>query len=134
MHENEEMLRSVYDAFAKRDMPMVFSRFSDDITFRVPGEGSMSGFYSGKDEVLAYFATMRNRSGGTFTIEILDVLANDRHGVVLTIERAESGGRTLENPTVHVWDLRDGMCTSFIGYDDGTWDAFWTDAEARRTA
>src|SRR5579859_3265445 len=130
MHANEEMLRNVYDAFAKRDMPMVFSRFSDDITFRVPGEGSMSGSYVGKDEVQAYFGKMRNRSGGTFTIELLDVLANDRHGVVLTIERAESGGRALENPTVHVWDLQVGICTSFIGYDDGTWDAFWRDEVA----
>ena len=62
---------------------------------------------------------------GTFTIELLDILANDRHGVALTMERARRNGRTLENRAVHVWEFADTKARRFTGYNQEVWDDFW---------
>jgi len=59
-------------------------------------------------------------------LEVLDILANHRHGVTLTIERGQRDGKTLENRAVHVWDIRDGKCAQFRGYNEEAWDEFWS--------
>ncbi|MGB9281042.1 MAG: nuclear transport factor 2 family protein [Pseudonocardiaceae bacterium] len=125
-HAYEDMLRTVYDAFAKGDVTTVMSLLTDDIEYHVSGRSPVSGTYKGKGEVLGLFGKLMELSGGTFRIEIQDVLANDKHGVTLTIERGHRAGKTLENRAVHVWDIRDGKSTRFRGYNDDTWDAFWS--------
>ena len=86
----------------------------------------MSGSYKGKDEVLGLFGKLMELSGGTFQIEVQDILANDKHGVTLTIERGQRAGKAMENRAVHVWEIRDGRCTRFRGYNEEAWDEFWS--------
>ena len=52
--------------------------------------------------------------------------ATEDRGVVLSIERGEREGRTLENHSVHVWQLHDGKGARFRGYNEETWDEFWS--------
>jgi ketosteroid isomerase-like protein len=66
-----------------------------------------------------------NLYGGTLRVEVLDVLANDEHGVVLTRERGEHGGRTAEYEGVHRWEFRDGKCARFENYYDDAYHEFW---------
>jgi ketosteroid isomerase-like protein len=123
---NEEMLRTVYDAFTKGDVATVMGLATDDITYHVSGRGRVSGDYSGKGEVLGFFGKLMELSGGTFHLEVLDILANSEHGITLTMERGQREGRTLENRAVHVWDIRDGKCARFRGYNEEGWDEFWS--------
>ena len=125
-HPHEETLRTVYDAFAKGDIETVMGLYTDDIQFHVSGRSPVSGSYSGKDEVLGLYGKMVEQSGGTFRVEALDILANDEHGVVLTMERGQRDGKTLENRAVHVWEMRDGKCAQFRGYNEEVWDEFWS--------
>lgn len=125
-HPHEETLRTVYDAFAKGDIETVMGLYTDDIQFHVSGRSPVSGSYSGKDEVLGLYGKMVELSGGTFRVEALDILANDEHGVVLTMERGQRDGKTLENRAVHVWEMRDGKCAQFRGYNEEIWDEFWS--------
>lgn len=123
---HEATLRTVYDAFAKGDIETVMGLYTDDIQFHVSGRSPVSGSYSGKDEVLGLYGKMVELSGGTFRVEALDILANDEHGVVLTMERGQRDGKTLENRAVHVWEMRDGKCAQFRGYNEEVWDEFWS--------
>jgi ketosteroid isomerase-like protein len=66
------------------------------------------------------------RSGGTFRLEVQDILANDEHGVTLTIEYGHRDGKSMENHAVHVWDFRDSKCAQFRGYNEEVWDEFWS--------
>jgi ketosteroid isomerase-like protein len=125
-HPHEHTLRTVYDAFGKGDIETVMGLYTDDIAYHVSGRSPVSGVYSGKDEVLGLFGKLMERSGGTFRVEALDILANDEHGVVLTFERGQRGGKTLENRAVHVWNFRDGKCAQFRGYNEEVWDEFWS--------
>ena len=125
-HPHEDTLRTVYDAFGKGDIETVMGLYTDDIEYHVSGRSPVSGIYSGKDEVLGLFGKLMERSGGTFRVEALDILANDEHGVVLTFERGQRGGKTLENRAVHVWNFRHGKCAQFRGYNEEVWDEFWS--------
>jgi ketosteroid isomerase-like protein len=124
-HSNEEMLRTIYDALARGDINTLMGSLTDDIKYQISGRSPVSGEYSGKDEVLGFIGKLMELSGGTFSVEVLDILANDRHGVTLTMERGQREGKSLQNRAVHVWELQDGRGTSFRGYNENAWDDFW---------
>jgi ketosteroid isomerase-like protein len=125
-HKNEETLRSLYDAFGRGDVGTVMGFWTDDIEFHISGRAPVSGEYRGKDEVLGFIGKLMELSQGTFRIEVLDILANDEHGVALTIERGQRQEKTLENRAVHVWEMRNGRYASFRGYNENVWDEFWS--------
>ena len=114
-HPHEDTLRTVYEAFDKGDIETVMGLYTGDIEYHVSGRSPVSGIYSGKDEVLGLFGKLMEWSGGTFRVEALDILANDEHGVVLTFERGQRDGKTLENRAVHVWNFRHGKCARIFG-------------------
>jgi ketosteroid isomerase-like protein len=76
------------------------------------------------DEVIGNFAKSFELTGGNFSVEIHDVLANDEHGVVLATVRAERDGKKLEDTYTHVVHFRDGkVAESWIHQ----WDQYATD-------
>jgi ketosteroid isomerase-like protein len=110
-HPNEELLRNGYDAFGKGDMETIRSLFADDIVWHSPGKSPLAGDYRGVDAVLEQFGRLFELTGGTFKIEIHDILANDTHAVVLARATAERDGKRLDDKGVNVWHLKDGKVT-----------------------
>ena len=109
MHPNEERLRRGYEAFAAGDMDAIREMFADDIVWRVSGRNPLAGEYRGQDQVFDFFAKLMQVSGGTFRVEVLDVLANDQRAVAITRTRVELAGEALENTGVGVYEIgRDG--------------------------
>lgn len=47
-------------------------------------------------------------TGGTFREEVEDVLANDRHAVVIAQHQFTRGGTAKEYRTAHVYEVQDG--------------------------
>ena len=122
---NQDLVKGIYEAFSGGDVDQVMSRLSDDIQFQVSGRGLVSGNYAGKQGVLEFIGKLMELSEGTFGLEVLDVLANEFRAVALTVETARRNGRTLLNRAVHVWEIGNGKCTSFHGYNEEAWDEFW---------
>lgn len=124
MHQNEALLRREYDAFARGDLDTLREIFADDIVYHVPGANPFSGDHRGPEAIFRLFAEDRRAS---FTSEIHDVLANDRHAVALTRVRGERDGRTLDDITVHVVHIVDGRITEawFFPGNQAASDAFW---------
>jgi uncharacterized protein len=129
VHPNEELLRKGYDAFGKGDMDTIRTLFAEDIVWHAPGNNPLSGDYRGVDEVLQTFGKVFELSGGTFRIDIHDVLANDDHVVVLARAQAERGGKKLDDTSVQVWHVKDGKATEQWLHpgDAQAADAFWND-------
>src|SRR5262245_52668858 len=95
-HPNEELLREVIAAIQRGDMAALKSNyFAEGIRYHVAGRSPISGDYQGTDEVLEFFGRLFELSGGTFRLELHDVIANDQHGVALVSVRAEREGRQL---------------------------------------
>jgi ketosteroid isomerase-like protein len=129
MHANEQSLRTNYGAFASGDMGTMLDSLDHNIQWHVTGPSPLRGEYSGKEAVLRFFEEMMALYGGTLRLEVVDVLANDRHGVVLTKERGEYAGRQIEYEGVHRWDFHGGKWIRFENYYDDTYHAFWSSAQ-----
>jgi len=107
-HPNVRLLRDAYAAFVRGDLEAYWSACRDDFTFHVPGLSGVAGSYTGKDEFFRLIGIVMELTAGQFQEEVEDVLANDRHGVVLAIHRFERYGRPKEYHTAHVYRIQDG--------------------------
>ncbi|MEX2551488.1 MAG: nuclear transport factor 2 family protein [Actinomycetota bacterium] len=127
-HPNEESLRSGYEAFSRADVDAVMALYADDIRWHVPGRNQVSGDYIGKEQVGGFFMKLMELSGGTFRVDVHDVLANDEHAIGLVTLRGERDGKTLNANDVHVWHVRDGKFSEFWSHfhDLYAFDEFWS--------
>jgi uncharacterized protein len=111
-HANAELVRRGHAAFAKGDMQTLADLMADEVTWHVSG-GPLTGIYHGRNEVFGFFARLAEETGGTFRLEVHDVLANDEHGVALCTLSASRGNRSVDLPVVNVSHLSEGKITEF---------------------
>lgn len=113
-HRNEDLVRAAYAAFTRGDIEAVLSSFDDDIVWRVGGDSKITGEYRGHQQVLGFFGTLMELTGGTFHLDVHDVLANDEHAVALVAVTASRADRSVEGlPGAHVWHVRAGKLSAF---------------------
>lgn len=125
---NTSIIRKAYDDFAKGDIPAVLGVFDASITWHVPGHSPLSGDYRGHDEVVGFFKHTMELSGGVFSIEVHNVLADDDVVVALVTVTAARNGRSMGFPEVHVWRLANEKIIEFREFqgDEQTEDRFWS--------
>lgn len=126
-HPNEQLARQAYEAFATGDMTTLDSLFADDVQWHVSGTSPVSGVYDGKQATFGLFAQLSERSGGTFSVDVQDIMANDDHTVALVKIQGQRDGKRLDDSDVHVMRVQDGRLVSFRSFN---WDqqasaAFW---------
>jgi len=104
-HPNEAWLRELYAVLGRGDVDGFLAACTDDIVFTVPGNSAVSGTFTRW--------TFRNmlrpaveRSGGTLRQDILHVIANDDHGVLLVEHRLERDGIPYRYRTAHLVEFR----------------------------
>jgi hypothetical protein len=126
--DNAALIKSGYDALAQGDLGSAFAVFAEDILWHVPGRGPLSRDYRGHDEVRGFFGQFMGLSGGTFRIQLDDIMAKGDRVVVLCTESAERGGQRWSSPQVHVWTVNNGKATVFWQFqgDQQTEDEFWS--------
>ena len=126
-HPNEDLIRTGYAAFQAGDMAGVGALFADDIVWHAAGRHQLAGDFRGRDAVIETFAKTFQLTGGTFALEIHDVLADDDHVVVLVRVTGEREGRTLDDNSVQVFHVAEGKVTEqwLIPGDPYANDEFW---------
>jgi ketosteroid isomerase-like protein len=126
-HPNEDLVRRGYAAFGAGDLDTIRELFADDIVWHSPGHNQISGDFRGMDEVLGQFGKIFELTGGSFKLELHDVLANDEHAVGLIRATGDVQGRHLDDNTVQLFHIRDGKVTESWIYpgDPEATDAFW---------
>jgi ketosteroid isomerase-like protein len=107
-HANEQTIRDAYAAFGRGDLEGYLASCVDDFVFNVPGRSRVAGTYRGRAEFMRLIGTVMELSGGKFEEDVLDVLANERHGVVLAVHRFSRDGAPKQYLTAHVYGIRDG--------------------------
>jgi ketosteroid isomerase-like protein len=106
MHPNEIQLRDLYATFAKGDLAGFLEGCTDDVTFTVPGTTFLSGVFT-RETFVAWITSVMVASGGTFREEVLDVFANDQHGILLLRHEFDREGKR-EYRTAHICELKGG--------------------------
>ncbi len=126
-HPNAELLKKGYAAFASGDMAVLTELFADDVTWHVSGNSPISGTHRGREAVFAVFARTGQLSGGTFKIDVHDVVANDVHAVALTRATASRQGRQYDAMDTDVYHMSGGKVTEFWSFAEDTKkaDEFW---------
>ena len=122
MHQDEEVVRRGYDAFSRGDMQTLREVLDPDVVWHSPGRSQLASDYEGVDAVLGFFARTVELTGGTFRVEVHDVVANDEHVVGLHAVTAEREGKTLQDRNILVFHVRDGRASE-------VWQ-FWADQYA----
>lgn len=113
-HPNEELVRSTYAAFARGDIEAVLGSFDDDIVWWEGGDSKITGGYRGHQQVRGVFEKLMELSGGTFHVDLHDVLANDDHAVALVAVTASQGECSMQGlPEAHVWHVCANKLTAF---------------------
>jgi ketosteroid isomerase-like protein len=103
--------------------------FAPDIKWHTNGRNRMAGTFEGIGEVLASFGRLAAESGGTFRVEIHDLLASEDHVVVLARSSADYKGKHLDGNYSHVFHLSGGKITEawVVNEDPYAIDSFWAD-------
>ena len=127
-HPNAALLRKGYDAFAKGDTATLTDLFSEDVVWHLPGRNLISGEHKGRDAVFAVFAKTMELTGGTFKIDVHDIVANDEHTVTLSRASASRQGKQLDLRGVDIYHIRNGKVTEWWSFveDQRLDDEFWS--------
>ena len=127
-NSNAAVIRSGYEAFARGDYPGAFEVFHPDIKWHVPGQGPLSGDYTGHGEVQGFFQRTMELSQGKFHIDISNMHEDGDLVVTLCTVHAERNGVPASFPEVHVWRVKDGKAVEFREYqgDEQREDRFWS--------
>ena len=125
---NSVIIRKAYDDFAKGNIPSVFAVFDAGITWHVPGHSPLSGEYAGHDQIGGFFQRTMELSGGVFSIDVHNVVAEGDLVVALVTVNAERNGLAASFPEVHVWRMKNGKVTDLREYqgDELREDRFWS--------
>lgn len=125
---NSVIIRKAYEDFAIGSIPSVFAVFDAGITWHVPGHSPLSGDYTGHDQVGGFFQRTMELSGGAFSMDVHNVLAEDDLVVALVTVNAERNGLSASFPEIHVWQMKNGKATDFREYqgDEQREDQFWS--------
>jgi len=128
-HPNEDLVREGFAAFERGDMDALRNQFfADDIRWHIPGRNPFAGDYEGPEQVLQFFARLFEVTGGTFSLELHDVLANDDHAAALVTVRGQRAGKQLDDNMVLTYHFRDGKVSEVWNQstDQYAQDEFWS--------
>jgi ketosteroid isomerase-like protein len=100
-----------------------------DVVWHEPGRSSLAGDCKGPEAVLGFLEQLKARRGGTFKIEILDVLSEPERAVVLQRETATRNGKALDVIAAVDFEIHNGKITEVTVYQADTYqfDGFWGD-------
>ncbi len=105
-HAKERWLRELYEVFGRGDLEGFLAGCTDDVMFAVPGYASVSGTY-GRDEFIPWISEVIAKTDGTFREDVIEVFANDEHGVLLLSHHFYRDGDHHEYQTAHLVEFRD---------------------------
>ena len=125
--ENAAIVRRIFDAFAQKEGLALRGLFAEDAVWSVPGRGVMAGVYEGREAIFRFLAKLPKETGGTYSSELVDVLASDERAAALYRARGTRHGRTLELEQVLLFRIDGGLVRRVLALpsDPDAFEAFW---------
>jgi ketosteroid isomerase-like protein len=125
-HPNVGRLRLAFDAFSRGDLDTVRDSMTPDAVWTNAGSSAIGGTFEGWDAISTMFGKLFVATDGTFTINLLSVLADDKHAVAVYDATATIMGDSQTHRYVLVDDMTpDGKskATHVLAYDQAAADA-----------
>ncbi len=124
---NEAVVRRIFDAFARKQGFALRDLFAADAVWTVPGEGAMAGAHRGREAIFRFLARLPKETGGTYSSQLVDVLASDSRAAALYRASGERHGRRLDLDQVLLFRIEGGLVHEVLALpsDPAAFEAFW---------
>ncbi len=121
------LMEKLYKHLAQGDFAGFLSGCHPSLSFQIPGKSALAGKYTQATFGPGLAMKMRELSGGTYQLEVHDVLASDLHATLLGTATLTRHGKKTEYRTVHVWRFEDGKPVAGYEYprDLYAYDEAW---------
>jgi hypothetical protein len=125
-HPNATLIREGFEMFNRADIEGLTGLIAADATQRMPGNNVVSGEHKGRDNILAMYGQLGERTGGTFRATIDQLYANDDRVVVVYRATGDRNGKHLDALHALVFEMNAGKITGLddISGDPSVLDAF----------
>jgi hypothetical protein len=126
------LLGAQFAARAAGDIDAFALLLTPDVQWHVPGDSAIAGDYRGVEDVIALVQVRLAMSGGTISIGVEDIVANDRHGLVVASASARLRGRWETWRTQNLYRFRDWKIAEcwVVPDDPREFDRIWAEAES----
>lgn len=125
--ENDAIVRQIFDAFARKQGFALRDVFADDAVWVVPGTGTMSGTFQGREQIFRFLARLPKETNGTYSSSLIDVLASDDRAAALYRASGTRNGRRLELDQMLLFRIEGGLVREVLALpsDPAAFAAFW---------
>jgi uncharacterized protein len=125
--DNAAIVRQIFDAFARKEGLALRGLFAEDAVWSVPGRGAMAGLYQGREAIFRFLTKLPRETDGTYSSELVDVLASDERAAALYRARGERRGRALALDQVLLFRIEGGLVRHVLALpsDPDAFEAFW---------
>jgi ketosteroid isomerase-like protein len=111
-------IQNAYAAFGRGDIPALLGMLSSDVSWQFIGDSKApyTGRFRGPGQVGEWFGMVASIDG-IQAFEPREFLVGPEHVTVIGWERTQAlpGGKVFESEWVHVWQLREGLISRFLG-------------------
>ena len=119
MTSSDKIATSYFQAVASGDRAALTELFAEDMVYRFPGRSSFAANYEGRDAVLAYLDRLRETTGSSLGVEILDVMTSEKRAVGFVRATATRHGSEFSWQLLAVIVPRNGKIEEIsLFYDD----------------
>jgi ketosteroid isomerase-like protein len=118
--QSVEVVRSLYEAFGRGDVPGVLGAMTDDVVWHETEGMPYGGVYHGGEEIAKNVFGPITEDLQDFAVIPEEFIASG--STVAVVARytgtGKETGNTLDLPAVHLWDVRDGKVARFRQFID----------------
>lgn len=119
--QNIQVIQNMYAAFARGDAQAILQSLTDDVEWANEGPKSIpyAGRWKGPAQVADFFkAIAGSTTGGKVTADEFlaqgdKVVATGRYSATVT-----ASGASIDSPIAHIFTLRNGKVSKWVGYSD----------------
>jgi uncharacterized protein len=111
------VVRHYADAWAANDLRAIAGCYHDEVVFHYFGRSPLAGTHRGKAACLGILKLVREKTNRKL-IAIRDVLAGERFGLIVAVERFEHNGAAVEIERAFRFSVRDGKLAECWVYDE----------------
>ena len=131
-HPNSALVTRCYAAFAAGELDRLRDLMADDVVWHEPGRSPIAGDHKGRAGIAGFLRRLQTLSGGTLSVELIDVMVNAERAVAVQRVTAQVGERTLDVIDALDFEIHNGRITEVSVYQQDAYlfDEFWSAVSA----